>query len=140
MVDNRSYVDVNVFIYWLGRHPKLGRTAYEWIKRIENSKRGKYLTSSITIYEAVVIMAALTGRTLKDEEFVKEVVSSITGLKGLSIEPLKPEDFTEASELMQKYELDYEDALHLSTAIRLNAKEIISNDQDFDKTPLKRRF
>jgi len=140
VVDNRSYVDVNVFIYWLGRHPKLGKTAYEWIKRIENSKRGKYLTSSITIYEAVVIMAALTGRTLKDEEFVKEVVSSITSLKGLSIEPLKPEDFTGAPELMQKYELDYEDALHLSTAIRLNAKEIISNDQDFDKTPLKRRF
>jgi predicted nucleic acid-binding protein len=41
---------------------------------------------------------------------------------------------------MKEYGLDYEDALHLAAALRSKVREIISNDQDFDKTPLKRRF
>jgi len=28
MVDEKKYVDVNVFIYWLGNHPIFGKTAY----------------------------------------------------------------------------------------------------------------
>jgi predicted nucleic acid-binding protein len=41
---------------------------------------------------------------------------------------------------MKEYELDYEDAIHLAAALKSKAKEIISNDQDFDKTTIKRRF
>lgn len=50
------------------------------------------------------------------------------------------EELTQAAKLMKEYSLDYEDAVHLATALRNKAKEIISNDEDFDKTPLKRRF
>ena len=39
---------------------------------------------------------------------------------------------------MKAYDIDYEDALHLATALRVGAKEIVSNDKDFDKTPLTR--
>ncbi|MCP8308097.1 MAG: type II toxin-antitoxin system VapC family toxin [archaeon] len=39
---------------------------------------------------------------------------------------------------MSKYNLDLEDAIHLSVALRVNAKEIYSKDADFDRTPLKR--
>jgi len=46
----------------------------------------------------------------------------------------------EAAKLMKGYSLDYEDAIHLATALRSRAKEIISNDEDFNRTPLKRRF
>ena len=66
------------------------------------------------------------------------MVNPVTNLKGLVIEPLRPEDFTRALDLMEEYSLDYEDSLHLSVAVRAEAKEIISNDKDFDKTPLKR--
>jgi predicted nucleic acid-binding protein len=41
---------------------------------------------------------------------------------------------------MAEYNLNYEDALHLAAALRNKAKQIISNNQDFDKTPLKRTF
>ncbi|MEM2153278.1 MAG: PIN domain-containing protein [Nitrososphaeria archaeon] len=41
---------------------------------------------------------------------------------------------------MGEYGLDFEDALHLASALRYNLKEIISNDLDFDQTPLKRIF
>ncbi|MEM2972433.1 MAG: type II toxin-antitoxin system VapC family toxin [Candidatus Bathyarchaeia archaeon] len=140
MVEPEAYVDINVFIYWLGNHPVFGKTAYKWIKKIEEAPHGKYVTSTLTLYQTLVIIAGLTCRNLKDKTLVEEVVNSIVGLHGLTITPLTTNDLSEAISLTREYDLDYEDALHLAAAIRNKAKEIISNDQDFDKTPLKRRF
>ncbi|MEM3549501.1 MAG: type II toxin-antitoxin system VapC family toxin [Candidatus Bathyarchaeia archaeon] len=139
-MDSKSYVDVNVFIFWLGNHPSFGKTAYQWIKKIEESTRGKYVTSTLTIYQTLVIVAGLTGKNLKDQELVEEIVNLVKNLPGLTIAPLTVEDTTQAAKLMKEYDLDYEDALHLAAALRNKAKEIISNDKDFDKTPLKRKF
>lgn len=125
-------------MYWLGKHPTLGEVALEWIRRIESSPRGSYVTSSLTLYEALVIISGLVGRSLKDKTLIEGVVNPIMNLKGLVIEPLRPEDYTQAQNLMEEYGLDYEDSLHLSVAKRKGAKEIVSNDKDFDKTPLKR--
>jgi len=138
MVDGQRYVDINIFVYWLGKHPTFGEVAYEWIKKIESSPRGKYVTSSLTLYEALVVIAGLTGKSLKDRTLIEGVINSIKNLKGLVIEPLKLEDFIQALDLMEEYSLDYEDSLHLSVAIKVGTKEIVSNDKDFDKTPLKR--
>jgi predicted nucleic acid-binding protein len=138
MVDNPSYVDINIFVYWLGNHPKFGETAHRWIKKIEQSQRGKYVTSSLTLYEALVIVAGLAGKSLRDKAFTEEVITSITNIRGLTIEPLKPEDFTKAVELMEDYKLDYEDSIHLAVAMRTGAPEILSNDEDFDAAPIKR--
>ena len=138
MVDGPRYVDINIFVYWLGKHPTLGEVALEWIRRIESSSRGSYVTSSLTLYEALVIMSGLVGKSLKDKTLIEGVINPIMNLKGLVIEPLRPEDYTIALNLMEEYGLDYEDSLHLSVAKRVGAKEIISNDKDFDKTPLKR--
>ena len=138
MVDQKRYVDINIFVYWLGNHPKFGETAYKWIKEIENSSRGEYVTSSLTIYETLVIIAGLTGKNLKDKTFTEKVVNSITHIKGLTIEPLKPEDFTKALDLMNDCKLDYEDSIHLAVAVRTGAQEIVSNDKDFDTTLIKR--
>ena len=140
MVDAESYIDINIFIYWLGNHPSSGEAAYKWIKKIENSPHGKYVTSSLTLYETLIIIAGLTGESLRDTPLVEGVIDSITNLKGLFIDQLRPEDLTQAVDLMKEYDLDYEDSLHLATALRKGAKEIISNDADFDKTPLRRTF
>jgi predicted nucleic acid-binding protein len=140
MVDNPSYVDINIFVYWLGNHPKFGETAYKWIKKIEQSQRGKYVTSSLTLYETLVIIAGLAGKSLRDKAFTEEVITSITNIRGLTIEPLKAEDFTTAVELMEEYKLDYEDSIHLAVAMRTGAQEILSNDEDFDVTPIKRNM
>lgn len=140
MVEAESYVDVNVFIYWLGNHPIFGKFAYEWIKKIESSSKGKYITSSLTLYQALVIITGLTGKNMKDESLIKEIIDAIKNIMGLEITSLELGDLENAIELMKNYNLDYEDALHLAIALRCKAKEIISNDEDFDKTPLKRKF
>jgi len=140
MVGVASYVDVNVFVYWLGNHPLLGKAAYKWIKKIENAPKREYVTSSLTLYEAMVLIAGLTGRNLKDKRLVEDVIDSMTHLKGLLIDPLKPEDFIQVVELMKEYDTDYEESIHLTVALRKGAKEIVSNDKDFDGTQLRRIF
>ena len=134
----KRYVDVNVFVYWLCGHPSFGKKAKNWIEKIE--KEGNYVTSVLTLYETLVIVAGLTNKSLKDKEFVRTVISSITGLKGLKVESLVKEDFAKAVEIMNDFGLDFEDSLHLAVALRKNVKEIISNDSDFDKTNVKRVF
>ncbi|MFQ6074732.1 MAG: type II toxin-antitoxin system VapC family toxin [Candidatus Bathyarchaeia archaeon] len=140
MVERAGYVDVNTFVYWLGDHLSFGEAAYKWIKEVEDAPRGGYMTSSLTLYEVLIIIAGLTGRSLRDRHLVEGVISSMTGLKGLLIEPLRPEDFIQAIDSMEKYGIDYEDALHLAVALRKGAKGIVSNDEDFDRTPLTRTF
>lgn len=65
MVDPEAYIDINIFVYWLGGHPTLGRASYEWIKKIEGARRGKYITSALTLYQTMVIIAGLTGKKPK---------------------------------------------------------------------------
>jgi predicted nucleic acid-binding protein len=139
-VDAESYIDTNVFIYWLGNHPNFDKKAHQWIKKVEEVPRGKYATSSLMIYQTLTIMAGLTGKNLKDQKLAEETTHSITSLPGPTIIPLTQKDITQATSLMKEYELDYEDAIHLAAALKSKAKEIISNDQDFDKTTIKRRF
>lgn len=139
-MDAEGYVDVNVFVYWLGGHPAFGGPAHSLLKKIESAPRGRYVTSSLTLYQALVIVAGLTGRSLKDRPLVEEVVGAMTSLPGLAILPLTAEDAFKAISLMEEYDLDYEDSLHLATALRSGAKEMISDDQDFDGAPLRRAF
>jgi predicted nucleic acid-binding protein len=139
-VGGRRYVDVNVFIYWLGSHPLYGERAREWIERIENSRKRTYCTSALTIYEALIIIAGLLGKKLKDRGYVGKVIDAFRELDNLEIIPLTERVIHKALELMMEYGLDYEDSLHLATALISRAKEIVSNDKDFDKTPIKRVF
>jgi predicted nucleic acid-binding protein len=138
MVDKPRYVDVNIFVYWLAKNPEFGKIAFKWINEIESSPTGEYVTSSLTIYEALVIISTLTGKNLRNKDFVNRVVTLITQVRGLVIEPVRDEDFINASALMTRFNLDYEDALHLAVAIRVNASGIVSNDKDFDKAAIKR--
>ena len=67
MVGSKRYVDVNVFIYWLGGHPRYGETAKKWVKRMEEEKG--FITSTLTLYEGLIIMSGLTGKSLSNREF-----------------------------------------------------------------------
>lgn len=138
MVENPRYVDVNVFVYWLGNHPEYAQTAKKWIREIESSQRGDYVTSTLTLYETLVILGGLTGKNLKDKNFVNQILNAFTSIKPLKMEPLKIEDYRKAADLMSECGLDFEDSLHLAVAMRIKAQEIISNDKDFDTTQIRR--
>ena len=135
----KGYVDVNVFVYWLGGHPEFGGKAKEWIEKIKDG-RSRFYTSALTIYEALVVLAGLSGRSLRDHVLTQIVVDAFSSLKGLRILELRSRDFGAALGFMEKYALDFEDAVHLAAAARSNVDFIVSNDSDFDRTPYKRVF
>jgi predicted nucleic acid-binding protein len=139
-VDPEAYIDVNMLVYWLGGHPSYGAQAHRWINTIENSVGERYATSALSLYQALVVIAGLTGETMKDAGFIEKVQEAITGLRGLQIVPLTSMHFSRALNLMQVYGIDYEDALHLAVAMDEGFDKIVTNDDDFDKTPLKRVF
>jgi len=134
------YVDVNIFVYWLGGHPDYGDRALKWIERMESSPRGEYITSVLTLYEVLVVLGGLANRDLEDLGFVEEILEALMGIKGLVIAPFTMDEVEEAEKMMREYGLDFEDALHLATALKYNVREIISNDRDFDGLPINRIF
>jgi len=54
--------------------------------------------------------------------------------------PLEESDFERALELMKRYGMDLENALHLATLQRVGARKMVSNDLDFDRAPVTRVF
>lgn len=140
MVESKRYVDVNIFIYWLGGHPVFGDRALQWVKRIEGASKGEYVTSSLTFHEAVTIITGLTGGSSRDASLVNGVVEPILNLKGLKPVPLTSDDILRSKELMDEHDLDYEDSLHLAAALSAGSKEMVLNDRDFDLVGPKRIF
>ncbi len=131
----RRYYDVNVFVYWLGGHPEHGERAKKWIREAEG---GKVYISSLTPYEVAVVLASIADKTIKDTSFVREVLEAIGSIRGLRIVSLTWNDYVKAARFVDSYDL--EDALHLAVALRMKVDEIVSNDRDFDRGPLRRVF
>ena len=139
-MEPKRYVDVNIFVYWLGGHPTFGERAKSWISNIEKSRRRTYYTSILTIYETIIIIAGILGRNLRDHEIVERIINAFSELEALEVIPLTRTIAVEALKTMKKYGLDYEDSVHLATALAVKASEIVSHDKDFDKASIKRVF
>jgi predicted nucleic acid-binding protein len=128
-----NYVDVNIFIYWLGDDPNFGETATEIIERIETKEKG--ITSSLTPWLIHVVLER------EAEDYSQKVlIEKLLSIRNLKFVPLTITHYRNAVDFSSQYDLDLEDALHLSVAMEKKAENIYSNDEDFDSTPLKRVF
>ena len=137
--EEAKYVDVNVFVYWLV-DSEYTKNAKYWIEKIQESKYGEFFTSVLTIYETAVIIAGLMGESLRNENFVKKIIEAFKSLKQLKYVSLSKEDIFAVVDIMKNKGLDMEDAIHYLAANKAGAKTIISNDSDFDRTELTRKF
>ena len=136
---SKTYLDVNVFVYWLTDSNEFGEKAYHWIKLISEEPH-EYITSSLTIYETAIIIAGQIGKSLNDKNLINQINTAFSELINLEIIPLTAKYLIEAPVLMNEFNLDFEDSIHLNTALDNDATQIVSNDRDFDKTPLTRLF
>ncbi len=124
------YVDVNVFVYWLGDDTVFGEEATGIIERIEKGE--KAVTATITPWLVHVVLQGM-GRGYSE----KKMIERLDDVEFLRMEPLTWNDYGSASKCMETYKLDLEDSLHLAIAQRLGILEIYSNDGDFSKTSVK---
>jgi len=60
-----------------------------------------YITSTLTIYEIIVIIAGLLGKTLNGINFIRNIIYAINSLRGLSLEPLESNDMINALNFME---------------------------------------
>lgn len=129
-MEERSYVDVNVFVYWLTADPRFGERALRWIERVEEDPRS-YATSALTLWEVPVILAGIQGSTLRDPDLATRAVRAVVET-GVTVVELRREDYLRALEFVLRG-ADLEDAIHLASALRAGCTRVVSNDRDFER-------
>ncbi|MDI6884589.1 MAG: type II toxin-antitoxin system VapC family toxin [Hadesarchaea archaeon] len=129
-----KFVDSNVFIYVLDRHPKFGSTAKGILKRIGG---GEEAATSTLVIEEVCAYLVKGGRT----EEIPSFVDAIRAYGFLLKSPYIFEDVVTAREMFVKYKIDWNDLIIVAQMQREGIEEIYSNDADFDHVPgIKRIF
>lgn len=128
------FVDANVFIYVLVKSPKEDYEISKGIlKRIEN---GEETATSLAIIQEVVDWLEYNNRKKEVRSFLTAVNSYLT-LNKLAI----PWDsFLAAQDDVDKYKIDFVDALTVQTMTKNKISEIYSNDKDFDRVPSIKRI
>ena len=128
------FVDANVFVYVLVKSPKRD---YEISKRIlERIENGEETATRLAIIQEVVDWLEYNNRK-------KEVRSFLIGVNSyLSLEKMSDEwnDFIEALDEVDKYNIDFVDALTLQRMKKNKVTEIYSNDKDFDRVKWVKRI
>ncbi len=131
--NRRRFVDTNVFIYAIQGHPEFGEVSKIILERIDSGE--KAVTSQINLAEVCWWL-----EKHKRSEEIEEEIKLISSIFHLEIIPLDMRDFIAASEFVKKYKIDFNDCISLAVMKRMNISTIYSNDRDFDRTWIKRKF
>jgi len=127
------FVDSNVFIYVLVKSPK---DDYIIAKRIlQRIEEGEEAVTNTAVIQEIVNWLEYNNRRREIEKLLTAINSYIAMEK---IE-VSWSDMIAAIDYMNKYGLDYVDALTLQTMKRNNINEIYTNDRDFDRVKWIRR-
>jgi len=121
------FLDSNVFIYNITKHPDFYETAKEILTRLEEDE--EMVTCTLVLEELFVFLDMK-----KSAKHIPLVMDSIRSYSKLKIVEYNYEDMAKAIEILrgQDFSLDWDDALILSVMERLGVNEIYSNDAHFD--------
>ncbi len=133
MGDLMKFVDANVFIYILTKSPKEDYfISKSVLKRIEN---GEEAITSTAIIQEVVDWLEYNNRRDEVGKFLTALNSYTTMMK---VEVSWREMLNALSD-MEKYNLDFVDAITLQVMKKNSVSEIYTNDKDFDRVEWVRR-
>ena len=129
------FVDSNIFLE-VQLAQKHSETSKKFLKMVQSGRLKAYTTDFHL--DNVVIVMEKYGKSWKD---IAVFLTSLLQYKGLTIYPLMVYDKIKATEIMRDEGLDFDDALAVYLAKRLNLKIIVSYDSHFDKIDwLKRKI
>ncbi|MEM3378374.1 MAG: type II toxin-antitoxin system VapC family toxin [Candidatus Bathyarchaeia archaeon] len=128
------FVDANVFIYVLVKSPKEDyEIAKKILKRIES---GEEAATSLAVIQEIVDWLEYNNREKEVKSFLTAVNSYLT-MNKLAI---TWEDFLAALDNVDKFRVDFVDALTLRVMQKNKINEVYSNDKDFDRVPWVKRI
>jgi predicted nucleic acid-binding protein len=116
------FVDTNVFIYSMTRHPKFGVTATKILKRIEEGERAA--TSTLVLCEIAWVLESMGKQGL-----IKPCLEKIVSFRALRIVEFDSDDLLVGANNVARFGLDFNDGVNLSVMTRLGISEAYSNDQ-----------
>jgi predicted nucleic acid-binding protein len=119
-------IDANIFLEFFLQQKR----ADDSLAILEKLGKGemKAYVSHFTIDSVLLIMHQNRCSHKELNTFLQNIINS----KGISLYHANLNDRFLAITLMEKYNLDYEDALTLRCALSVGSKEILSFDKDFD--------
>lgn len=131
----KGFIDTNIFIYTLEKHPVFGVKSKKILERVDTTEIQGY-TSTLVVKEICWYLEA-------DKKFQKmvEVVERILKSQ-IKIIPVSPSDILEATKLKQKFtDTELKDLINYTIMKRTSIKSTFTNDEHFDKLPaIKRTF
>ncbi len=128
---DEKYIDSNVFIQAILRDDLNAQRTLEKIIK----KEIRAFTNILSWDELVFILRKFSNHKLATDEGKKFLIfPNLTFIDG------KKDIIMKAQKLIENYNIKPRDAIHSATAISLNIKEIVSEDDDFDKVKELKRI
>jgi len=130
-------VDTNVFIRYLTKDdPQKAKVCWALLKKAEAGEIELYTTESV-ISEVVYVLESKRLYNLNKKEIAKKLLP-ILNIRKLKI-PFKS-SIIKAVEIYTKATLNFEDAVLVAHALRLNIRQIYSYDRGFDRVSQVKRI
>lgn len=129
----KMLIDANIFLELLLEQKNSDRCR-TFLNKTANGEVSA-VVSDFTIDSVILVMSNHGGDNKKIREFINKIINS----KGIRIYSVSMRDRLEALNVMGKYNLDYEDAIVLQSALSTKSKEIMSFDRHFDKVSAVKR-
>ena len=147
------FIDANIFLDYALPNIEFSMEASDFLERVELQEIAAVSTPAV-LNEVSYILLLQQGMIILDTEnrdLVRNKIKAnghfahlcydavdtfnefISGLDGLKLIPIEPEDYLLASDLGRAYNLLPIDALHLSAMRRAHIKDIASRDRDFER-------
>lgn len=133
------YLDSNVFLYPIlydeSSNPKSKRAA-NILRGVEEGKI-KGFSSLLTWDEVVWVVWKLSGY-----EYALRASASMLRIRNMAFVSIDERIILRAHDLVERHRLKPRDAIHVSTALLIGEREMVSDDADFDgvndvvRTPL----
>jgi len=120
-------IDANIFLEVFLNQEKIERC-----RTFLNKTAAGEVKAVVSDFTIDTVLLSMERNSIIIQE-MKEFLLKISNSKGVRIYPINMRDRIAALKLIDRYNLDYEDALVLQSAIATNSKEIISFDKHFDK-------
>ena len=128
----KLFLDANLFVYLLTKTPGEDRKIVEfYAELVENHS---LYTSPLVLDETIHVAKRKYRVPYRTSiEFIDEKI-----LPYVEVLPLTVFDYLTAREIILKYKLRPSDALHIAVIQNNGLQAIVSEDEDFDRLPLKR--